>query len=199
MAEEQQTCVPAGDRELHIEQFRPYLCVLARVYWGKKYRRRLDASDLVQQTLLRAHQAWTTFRGTEAAELAAWLRRILAMTIANAARDQAAGVRNADCEQAVSRELEASSLRVAGLFVDPGDSPSTHAMNLERSVRLAQALADLPAPQREAVMLRHCDGLSVSEVAAELNRSPAGVASLLRRGLAKLRTQLQDGSRLGGS
>lgn len=125
------------DRELKIEQFRPYLCVLARVYWGKKYRRRLDASDLVQQALLRAHQAWTTFPCTDAAELAVWLRRILATTIANAARDQAAGVRYADCEQAFSRDLEASSLRLAGLFVDPGDSRSTHAMNLERSVRLA--------------------------------------------------------------
>ncbi|MDX2039056.1 MAG: sigma-70 family RNA polymerase sigma factor [Isosphaeraceae bacterium] len=180
------------------EQFRPYLLLLARVYWGKKFRRRLDSSDIVQQALLRAHQAWSTFRGRESAELAAWLRRILATTIANAARDQAAGKRDVEREQAIAWEIEDSSLRIGGLFIDPGESPSSRAMNLERSVRLAGALNDLPDAQREAVMLRHCDGLSVAEVAAELGRSPAGVASLLRRGLSKLRSELKDESFSGG-
>jgi RNA polymerase sigma-70 factor (ECF subfamily) len=160
------------------------------VYWGRKFRQRLDASDIVQQALLRAHRAWDTFRGSDAAELAAWLRRILSSTIANAAREHGAATRDVGRERAVGAALEASSLQLAGALFARGESPSGRAIELERSVRLARALAELPEPQREAVILRHCDGLSIAEVSAELGRSPAGVASLLRRGLAKLRAEL---------
>lgn len=186
---------PAG---LCLDQFRPYLSVLARIYWGRKYRRRLDTSDIVQQTLLRAHQAWATFRGQEAAELTAWLRRILSSTIANAAREHAAAVRDIAREQPDDAGIEASSLRLTGLLADPGESPSGRAMEVERSVRLARALSDLPEPQREAVLLRYCSGLGIGEVAAELGRSSAGVASLLRRGLARLREQLNGHHPVGG-
>lgn len=190
--------VPPSPVDLSLEQFRPYLSVLARIYWGRKYRRRLDASDIVQQTLLRAHQAWTTFRGRDAGELSAWLRRILSSTIANAAREHAAAARDITRELPDEAGVEASSLRLTGLLADPGESPSGHAMEVEQSVRLAKALSDLPELQREAVILRYCSGMSIGEVAAELGRSAAGVASLLRRGLARLREQL-NGHHTGGA
>lgn len=184
--------------ELRLEQFRPYLLVLARLYWGRKFRQRLDPSDIVQQTLLRAHRAWTTFRGRDAAELAAWLRRILSSTIANAAREHGAAVRDVARERAAAAAVEDSAARLVALLVDPGESPSGRAIDLERSVALARALAGLPEPQREAVLLRHCHGLSIAEVSAELGRTPAGVASLLRRGLAKLRAALGGEPAPGG-
>lgn len=190
--------VPPAAPGLSLEQFRPYLSVLARIYWGRKYRRRLDTSDIVQQTLLRAHQAWTTFRGQDAAELTAWLRRILSSTIANAAREHAAAARDITREQPDDAGMEASSLRLTGLLADPGESPSGRAMEVEQSVQLAKALSELPELQREAVILRYCSGMSIGEVAAELGRSSAGVASLLRRGLARLREQLNGHHPVGG-
>jgi RNA polymerase sigma-70 factor, ECF subfamily len=190
--------VPVAPSGLCLEQFRPYLSVLARIYWGRKYRRRLDTSDIVQQTLLRAHQGWATFRGQDAAELTAWLRRILSSTIANAAREHAAAARDIAREQPDDVGLEASSVRLTGLLADPGESPSGRAMEVEQSVRLAKALSDLPEQQREAVLLRYCSGLGIGEVAAELGRSPAGVASLLRRGLARLREEMHEFHPTGG-
>jgi RNA polymerase sigma-70 factor, ECF subfamily len=190
--------LPPAAPGLSLEQFRPYLSVLARIYWGRKYRRRLDTSDIVQQTLLRAHQAWTTFCGSDAAELTAWLRRILSSTIANAAREHAAAARDIAREQPDDAGMEASSLRLTGLLADPGESPSGRAMGVEQSVQLAKALSELPELQREAVILRYCSGMSIGEVAAELGRSSAGVASLLRRGLARLREQLNGHHSAGG-
>ena len=58
-------------------------------------------------------------------------------------------------------------------------------------VELAAALAGLPEPQREALVLRYCQGLSLLEISAKLGRSRAAVASLLRRGLGHLRELLQ--------
>jgi hypothetical protein len=54
----------------------------------------------------------------------------LTTTIAIATLDQAAGKRDVEHEQAIAWEFEDSSLRIGGLFIDPGESPSTHAMNL---------------------------------------------------------------------
>ena len=53
--------------------------------------------------------------------------------------------------------------------------------------RAVQALAQLPAAQRAALVLRHLDGLSVPEVARTLERSVEAVESLLARGRASFR------------
>ena len=50
---------------------------LARLRIDPRLRARLDPSDIVQQTLLIAHEKRTQFRGRSDAELAAWLRSIL--------------------------------------------------------------------------------------------------------------------------
>ena len=61
-------------------------------------------------------------------------------------------------------------------------------------MRLADAVARLPEPQQEAVILKHFEGRPLFEVANLMDRSPASVASLLRRGLANLRAILTEDS-----
>ena len=77
------------DAEAHgpaVEAFREYLLLLARLQLGSRAHGKLDASDVVQQTLLDAHRQRQQFRGHTAAEMAAWLRRILACNLADAFR-----------------------------------------------------------------------------------------------------------------
>jgi RNA polymerase sigma-70 factor, ECF subfamily len=62
----------------------------------------------------------------------------------------------------------------------------------EQAVRLAEALADLPEAQREALVLQHWHGWSLADIARHLDRSPAAVAGSLKRGLQKLRTGLPE-------
>ena len=71
-----------------VEDYRSYLAVLARVHLAKAgiVRRKLDASDLVQEVCLQAHAARSQFRGTSASEFAAWLRRILTNALVDAQR-----------------------------------------------------------------------------------------------------------------
>src|SRR4051794_6409643 len=70
----------AGDaaaRDRLFARCRDYLGLAARARIETKLRAKVDASDLVQQTLLEAHRGFGGFRGAPEAEWRAWLRRIL--------------------------------------------------------------------------------------------------------------------------
>jgi RNA polymerase sigma-70 factor (ECF subfamily) len=69
-------------------------------------------------------------------------------------------------------------------------SPSLAAQRNEELLRPANALADLPEPQREVVILKQCRGQTLQQIAEHLGRTVPSVASLLRRGLEALRHRL---------
>ena len=64
---------------LAIETYREYLHMLARVRIGPRRAGpgTIEPSDVVQQTLLKAHAGLGGFRGDSPQEMAAWLRTIL--------------------------------------------------------------------------------------------------------------------------
>ncbi len=95
----------ADDRGAALERYRPYLLLLARLRLDPRLRGKLDASDVVQQTLLEAHQGRGQFRGTTEAEEAAWLRQILARNLANAVRDLLRGKRDVRREQSLEAAI----------------------------------------------------------------------------------------------
>ena len=76
-----------AERGFTLERFRSYLHLLAEAQLDRRLRSKLDPSDVVQQTLLQAHQARQQFRGGSDGELAAWLRQILARTLLHCVRD----------------------------------------------------------------------------------------------------------------
>lgn len=176
------------------ERFRNYLHLLARMHLDPRLRRDCDASDIVQTVLLKAHEGQGGFRGTSAEEMGAWLRQILAHTLADILRDRMRDRRDIRREVNLENALNDSSLQLTACAIAGDPSPSAVLQNKENALRVANALAHLPEPQREAVALKHFEGLSFLEVANLMNRSPAAVASLLRRGLAKLRKILAEDS-----
>src|SRR5436190_13025410 len=69
-----------------LEAQRPQLTLLARVQIGAQLRVKADVADVVQETFLEAYRDLPAFRGTTAAELAVWLRQVLARNVANLQR-----------------------------------------------------------------------------------------------------------------
>jgi RNA polymerase sigma-70 factor (ECF subfamily) len=175
------------------EHFRSYLRLLAGLQVGPRLRPKLDPSDLVQQTLLKAYQARDQFRGGSAAAMAAWLRQILARTLADAVRDLGRERRDVSRERSLEAVLEESSHRLGQWLADSGMAPSEVAEHNEQVVRLADALAELPEPQRLVVLLRYYEGRPLEEIGRCLGRTRPAVASLLRRGIDRLRARLQGG------
>src|ERR1700741_3399289 len=69
-----------------LELYRSYLTLLARLQISRRLQGKLDPADLVQETFLKAHRYFSQFQGTTEAEWVAWLRQILASTLANQVR-----------------------------------------------------------------------------------------------------------------
>jgi RNA polymerase sigma-70 factor, ECF subfamily len=172
-----------------LERFRAYLHLLARQRLEPRWQSKLDASDVVQQTLLEAHQGMSQFRGVTSGELAAWLRQILARNLANAVRDLTRRKRDVGREQSLEDE---SAARLEAWLAAEQSSPSELVQRHEDAVQLTEALSHLPDAQRQAVVLRHCEGWALADIARHLGRSPAAVAGLLHRGLDELRRRLPE-------
>ena len=181
----------AGERPLG--EYRDYLRVLARLQLSVPLRGKLDASDLVQQTILQAHAHRTQFRGATEAEWLGWLRAILANALATAAREFETAARDLSRERSLEAELERSSDRLERVLAADQSSPSEGAVRGEELLRLARALGQLPEDQRRVVELHHLKGLPVADVAAEVGRTRPAVVGLLFRGLKRLRELLDNG------
>ena len=171
-------------RDLH--RYRDYLLLLARSQLPSRLRAKLDASDVVNQTLLDAHRDRDQFRGVTGAEFAGWLRKILANQLAAAIRHFERDKRDVNREQSLHVAIEQSSLRLEGWLADGSLPPPARAERSEQLLHLVQCLGQLSELQREAVELRYFQGLSVKAVAERMNRTATAVTGLLHRGLTEL-------------
>ncbi len=172
-----------------VEDYRDYLHLLARLQIDPRLAGKVDPSDVVQQTLIKAHQNREQFRGHTAAEQAGWLRRILANTLIDTVRKFG---RELDREQSLEPQVHASSARLEGWLAADQSSPSEAALRQERLLHVARALGQLPDDQRIAIELHHLRDQPVANIAEALGRSEASIAGLLRRGLKRLRELLQE-------
>src|SRR5689334_12129779 len=112
-----------GDRRgRSLERYRDYLLLLARSQLDRDLQAKLDPSDVVQQTLLKAHQNWDQVRGRSETERAAWLRAVLARHVADVVRkfDLWRGGR----ERSLEAALEQSSARLESWLSAEASSPS---------------------------------------------------------------------------
>jgi len=180
------------NHDARLESFRDYLRVLARLSLDERLRTKLDASDVVQQTLLEAHQAMPRYTGTSDAEMAGWLRQILARNLVDALRHFTRAKRDLTVEQSLENSIAVSSRRLDVWLASAEDSPTDALVRSDEVLSLAEALAKLPRDQRLAVEQHYLAELPSAEVARRMGRSEASVAGLLRRGLKRLRELMID-------
>ncbi len=181
--------IDVSDPEI-VAQYEPYLRMLARTQLRKAYQAKIGASDMVQQAMLQAVQGLDGFRGSTEAEFRGWLRQILARHLCHLDRDMHRDKRDVRREQSMEQKLAQSSMRLEGLLAGEVPTPSQNVAFGENVLKVADAIERLPESQREAIRLHYLEGMKLSEVAGQLEKSTGAVAGLLHRGMKTLRQQL---------
>lgn len=177
-----------------LERYREYLHLVTRLQLNDSVQAKLDASDVVQDTLLKAHERRGQFRGTSEAELAGWLRQILANQLIDELRRFHGAARDVALERRLQTAVDDSASRIDAWLADETSSPSQIASRHEDLLRLAEALAQLPDDQRTAVELKHIKGQTVAQISALMGRTETAVGGLLRRGVKRLRELMNTGN-----
>ncbi|MHB1560918.1 MAG: sigma-70 family RNA polymerase sigma factor [Isosphaeraceae bacterium] len=177
-----------------LDLYRNYLRLVARALIGQALQVRLDASDLVQETFLKASREFGQFLGSTEPELTGWLRRILVNTLANQAKHHRRQSRDLRRQESLEAMLDRSSEAVQHALATPSQSPSGHAVRREQAVLLANALEKLPVPYREVFILRNLEHVPFDEVAARMGRSPGAARVLWKRAMDRLSQLLRDPS-----
>jgi RNA polymerase sigma-70 factor (ECF subfamily) len=171
---------------------RGYLCFVARLYLDPRLAPKMDASDVVQQTLLEAVARQEQFCGTTEAEFMGWLRQSLRHNLADALRTFQQARRDLLRERPLEEAVQNSSRRLEHCLADDEPGVPEQAEQRERAFLLAEALEQLPRRQREALVCQHWHGWTLARIGEHLDCSPEAVAGLLKRGLQKMRELLQD-------
>jgi RNA polymerase sigma-70 factor (ECF subfamily) len=172
-----------------LERFRSYLHVVARLRLQGEQQKRIDPSVIVRQTLQDAARQIGRLHDRTPAETAMWLRKLLAHHLGSAFRT----IHEADADDyrpsghGPGRCVCRSPAPPAAESVPAADAVETN----DSAVALAEALVRLPDDQREAILLQYWHGMTLAEIAGRLDRTPAAVAGLLKRGLAQLRGLLE--------
>jgi RNA polymerase sigma-70 factor (ECF subfamily) len=173
-----------------------YLKLLAATHIDDKLKTRCSPSDVIQETFCEAHRDFEMFRGNTCAEFLAWLRMILVNNMARelekhvfaAKRD----VRREVSLDAMKNAMEHSAMRLESVLVDQGPSPSSSIHRQERTIALANHLAELPVDYRKVLMYRHCEGLPFKDIAQRLERSEGAVRMLWLRAIEQIRDRLAE-------
>jgi RNA polymerase sigma-70 factor (ECF subfamily) len=140
------------------------------------------AEDILQETLLEAVRSASGFRGESSAST--WMCTIAKRRLARYYESE----RRAEAARK-SLQLVEPAVPVAGAQDGSGVE-----LGYERQDEVVRALGALPALQRQVLVLKYIEDLSVQEIAELLKKSRVQVQSLLQRGREGLRRHLAAGA-----
>ena len=167
--------------------FEELVVVHQRLVYGLALRvvgDRGDAEEVAQDTFERAYHALAGYDADRVAAMALrpWLARIALNLARNRLRRR----------PPAARALEDGDGQPLAVAAPATAEPAAVAERQEDSERWAELLATLPRGWREAVVLRHVEGLPYAEVAEVLGRPVGTVKTHVHRGIRQLRDQLRQ-------
>jgi RNA polymerase sigma-70 factor (ECF subfamily) len=148
---------------------------------------RVDPSDVLQEVFAEAHRKLPEYVRSRPIPFYPWLRRIAWEKIVHLHRQhllaQARAVTREEQYQATLPDE--SVLDLGRRLLARGASPSQQMLEQELKARVQSALARLDAKDREVLVLRFLEQLSLEETAATLEISSEAVKSRQRRALER--------------
>jgi len=173
---------PPGDvaglaPEALLEIYRPWLREMAAAELPESLRTRLDASDVVQDTLVEIARDLPDFAGTSRPELEAWMLQILRHQLLDEVKFHGRQRRS------LRREVQGADFSRFASTVPTGSS-----LVRRREVRqqLGQLLEQLPEHYRTVILLRQQLDLTFAEIGERTGRTADAARMLWGRAILRL-------------
>jgi len=158
-----------------------------------RLRRRLDPADVVQEAWVEVLRRFGEWRTRDGLPFRVWLRLTTGQALVQAQRRHLGADRRSQRreEQGFASRSSVSAANAADAFMASATSPTQGAQREELRTLVLAALEELDEIDREIVALRHFEGLSNEDAAAELSIEPAAASKRYMRALLRLRPTLQ--------
>jgi len=168
--------------------YRLRLRQMLRLRIDSRVAARVVASNVLQDVYLDAQRQLPAYLEGEAVGCYVWLRGLAEERLWNVHREHLGAKR-----RSAWREVELpqqSSAMLARQLVAGGSTPSRALRDEELRLRVQQALAQLPADDREVILMRHFEDMSNREVAETLGLSDSGATKRYGRAIFRLKQLL---------
>lgn len=185
----------AGEEHAFVELFsihRERLKRMLEFRMDRRLRGREDASDILQEVYIDAHQRMRHYLKSPELSFYVWLRQLTTQRLIDVHRRHLkAEMRDVKQEVAINRNLLAATsgsmaLQLASYLA----SPSQIAMHAELVVQIERSLDSMDEIDREVIALRHFEELRNSEVAEVLGLKDSAASNRYMRALSRLRETL---------
>lgn len=189
--------VSTADLGPHLESFRPRLKRMVSLRLDPRLRRRVDSSDVLQETFAVATQRFAEYRGSPVVPFYVWVRQLAFQKLLDAQRRHLGAARR-DVRREVAEnepEPEGTSASLARALIDAGPTPSEAVARKEQEQQLQAALDGMKEVDREILLLRYFERLSNEECACALGISISAAKLRHLRAAKRLREIL--GTRTG--
>ena len=178
-----------------LERHRDALRRMVDLRMDKALARRVDASDIVQDTLVEANRRLQEYLKDPSMPFHLWLRHMARDRLIDAhRRHRVAARRSLDREQPMiaPANYDRSSVELIAELCDHELTPAAAATMHELERRFQEALEQLEEQDQEIVLMRHFEQLSNSEAARALGLSEPAAGMRYLRAMRRLRSHFND-------
>ena len=161
---------------------------MVAVRMDQRLARRIDPSDVVQETMAEAARKLPEYLRVRPIDFYPWLRQLAWNRLVDLYRFHIeVAKRSVNREAASNMGLSNESvMALARRLVTTGTSPSQVVLRKELQERVRMALGQLPETYREVLVMRHLEQLSIKEIAVVVGIVEGAVKSRLFRGMEQL-------------
>jgi RNA polymerase sigma-70 factor, ECF subfamily len=163
-----------------LERYRIVLKRKAHRHIGADLIKKVDTSEVVQETLFAAVREFPKFKGCSEDEIIGWLVRILVHRIQNLGKQFHSGKRDVGRETPLTKDI-AQGLQMR----EPADENERERLLRVQTVAMRRSFAELPTDYQQVIRLHYREKMPFKEVGVVLQRSEEAVKKLWTRALRR--------------
>ena len=192
--------LPPGDRRGEVDgrpfgellaEFRPGLRRMVTFRLDPRLRPRIDASDVIQETFVEVARRIENYRASNEMPFFLWVRQIAHQKLIDLHRKHM-GASKRDVRREGGTSGLNSSVTLAHALTSAGSTPSGIAVRAEQAEQLRDALEGMKEIDREILLLRHFEGLTIEHCSQLLGISISATKMRQLRALEHLGLILRD-------